>query len=111
MTDRKIINLADVRRHRRPDEIPVTRPGKFCRHKLACVIKEQREVRCSECDAVMDPFDQLIKICNKLDRLEHGIRVREKVMIDVDQKLADKQRELKNLKARIARAKKQLKLL
>lgn len=86
------------------DDLPLRKQhGKPCAHRLAWLNHEQRELRCRNCDALLDPFDFLVKLANDAD---HWVKTRKKAERQAHEakaRLEDLLRQEKNARARIRR--------
>jgi hypothetical protein len=108
LSDAIIIDLKD---HTPSVEFPATRKPtvrpRWCLHSFV-IDEKERTVHCKRCDADIDPFDAILYLAKRWDRVreatEHYASEQKRLEVSV----ADLQRQERNTKARLKRAKAKL---
>lgn len=78
----------------------------FCIHPAYWINEENRHIRCQKCNAIIDPFDLMLRIARKETRLANDVRLLRK---EERQRRANIEKLIqieRNAKARIRRAEK-----
>jgi hypothetical protein len=87
-----------------PQGLAVVRSGNFCSHEYSILDDVLRTVRCKRCDALLDPFDTLLKWARTWDRYRDDRERCRREIAAAESRLAVLDRNERNARARARRA-------
>ncbi len=88
------------------DDLAITRDGEQlrCRHEAVWVNEKERTVRCRRCDALLEPFEFIMTLCNQESRYAENVKYLRREEKQRRQNIEKLIQIEKNAKSRIRRA-------
>lgn len=80
----------------------------WCTHRRITINKDEREIRCTSCEALIDPFDWALRWVDDRGREMTDLRAMRAERADLRKSLEALKKEEKNTKSRLVNAKKRL---
>jgi hypothetical protein len=88
------------------DDLAITRDGEQlrCRHEAVWVNEKERTVRCRRCDALLEPFEFIMTLCDQESRYAESVKYLRREEKQRRQNIEKLIQIEKNAKSRIRRA-------
>jgi hypothetical protein len=90
-------------------DITPVKNKKYCIHQRVYIVKDDRQLRCQSCDAIVDLFDYLWDMANKRVRFKDNLASLRNKCHEVEYVLKDLERQERNARARLKRLNAKLK--
>lgn len=102
-------NVISIETARDADGLPLAPAGKrpHCIHRCVLVDEHSRTMKCKQCGASINPFDHCVRFAREWEVLGRTVKNLSAKKVVLLKDLDDLDRQIRNAKARVRRAKKQ----